>query len=741
MINKITLRVASYKKETYFEPNKKLNIIYGLNGTGKSTISEFLRNYASQTDEKFKNCSIYPNLNTDEQILVYNQKWVNDIFYTNPTLKGIFTLSKENNEAKKAIDEATSIKNKLIEQIQNKDKLIQEKIDELKSKRNNALNTVWKIKTQYSGGDRKTEFCLKGLMGNKETMFDYLSKIPKPVNTPNKNIKEIDKELVSLLDDNVTKFSELQNLYITDLTDVEKEFLTKEIIGSSNSSFSSLIESLKNSDWVNQGLQYLNNQDVSTLCPFCQQKIDKNHILAELKSCFDKTYEEDTENLKKLSIKYENQINKIAESQEFEDLYLIKDFSASYKASLTKLKTILDKNESLIKQKINEPSKSIILKDYTSELNNINDIINQANEKVKEFNEKIDRKDETLSKLKELFWQNLRLEYDTVLSNFETEKKQNEKSQKQLEDEKRILQKQINEQDDIINKQSKNVANIDEAIKNINAGLLDLGIDSFKIEKYSSEDDLYKLSRAEQAEENIFESLSEGEKMIISFLYFIEECKGKQNAKDSEKKRIIVIDDPISSLSHIYVFNIAELIKNVFLNKNLDNWEQVFILTHSLYFFYELIGQKKFSSNDLSPDEQARLPKLFRIMKSSDGSHLVEMKANEIQNDYQMYWSVVNNKDNQPALIANCMRNIIDYFFGFIEKKALNEVFQKPEFKDNIRYKGFYRYINRESHSDNTNIYDMKEFDYESFHEAFQNVFILAGYKEHYRKMSKIGKY
>lgn len=370
------------------------------------------------------------------------------------------------------------------------------------------------------------------------------------------------------------------------------------------------------------------------LCPFCQQEIDKNHILAELKSCFDKTYEEDKENLKNLSIKYENQVNKIVEYQEFENLDIIKNFSDSYKILLTKLKNVLDKNISLIKQKINEPSKSIILKDFTSELNSVNDIINQANEKIKEFNEKIDKKDEALIKLKDLFWQNLRLEYDTILSNFETEKKQNEESQAQLKNEKIVLQNQINEQDDIINKQSKNVANIDEAIKNINAGLLDLGIDSFKIEKYSSDDDLYKLSRAEQSEENIFESLSEGEKMIISFLYFIEECKGKQKAQDSEKQKIIVIDDPISSLSHIYIFNIAELIKNIFLNKNLDNWEQVFIFTHSLYFFYELIGQKKFSLNDLSPEEQARFPKLFRIMKSQNGSYLVEMKANEIQNDY-----------------------------------------------------------------------------------------------------------
>ena len=60
------------------------------------------------------------------------------------------------------------------------------------------------------------------------------------------------------------------------------------------------------------------------------------------------------------------------------------------------------------------------------------------------------------------------------------------------------------------------------------------------------------------------------------------------------------------------------------------------------------------------------------------------------------------------------------------------------EFKDNVKYQAFYRYINRESHSDNTNIYDMKEFDYDSFQEAFHEVFNLAGYEEHYMKMSKI---
>lgn len=39
MITKITLnKVASYKLPTVLETDKRLNLIYGLNGTGKSTL-------------------------------------------------------------------------------------------------------------------------------------------------------------------------------------------------------------------------------------------------------------------------------------------------------------------------------------------------------------------------------------------------------------------------------------------------------------------------------------------------------------------------------------------------------------------------------------------------------------------------------------------------------------------------------------------------------------------------------
>jgi wobble nucleotide-excising tRNase len=272
--------------------------------------------------------------------------------------------------------------------------------------------------------------------------------------------------------------------------------------------------------------------------------------------------------------------------------------------------------------------------------------------------------------------------------------------------------------------EQRKTINIDEAIENINGNLSELGIDGFRISKYS--ETFYKIIR-DDANEDTFKTLSEGEKMIISFLYFIELCKGKRAITETINNKIIIIDDPISSLSHIYVFNIGEMIKREFCNSS--KYEQIFILTHSLYFFYEM--------TDINHERRKKTQKLFRIVKNCEGSHISEMKYEEVQNDYQSYWSIINNPDNPPAILANCMRNIVEYFFGFIEKMKLADLFQKKGLQ-NIRFKAFYRYINRESHSLGQNIFDYKEFDYNSFREALKLLFYENGYKEHYDKMAKI---
>lgn len=90
MINKISIKgPASYKNMAIFETDKNINLIYGLNGSGKSTLSEFLR---KRTDNEYAECSISPLLDEDaEEILVYNENYVNDVFYSSDTQK-VFSL-------------------------------------------------------------------------------------------------------------------------------------------------------------------------------------------------------------------------------------------------------------------------------------------------------------------------------------------------------------------------------------------------------------------------------------------------------------------------------------------------------------------------------------------------------------------------------------------------------------------------------------------------------------------------
>ena len=119
MLTKITLKnVASYQKAVALETSKKVNLIYGLNGTGKSTLSDYLY---KTTDTAYKDCSL-EGLDFNHEILVYNQTFIQETFFEAENLKGIFTLSKENKEAETKIANAQKEIAKLENEKETKDK-------------------------------------------------------------------------------------------------------------------------------------------------------------------------------------------------------------------------------------------------------------------------------------------------------------------------------------------------------------------------------------------------------------------------------------------------------------------------------------------------------------------------------------------------------------------------------------------------------------------------------------------
>ena len=167
MIKKITLdQVASYKSSKNLETDKKTNLIYGLNGTGKSTISNFLYD---QNDSNYDKCCI-EGLEGNDEILVYNQRFILENFYESESQDGIFTLSKSNQEAEQKIQKAREEKNSLKDKFDANNLSRNEFASERDEITKEAENKVWEIKTEYTGGDRVFEYCF-----NK---FSYLTVEP-----------------------------------------------------------------------------------------------------------------------------------------------------------------------------------------------------------------------------------------------------------------------------------------------------------------------------------------------------------------------------------------------------------------------------------------------------------------------------------------------------------------------------------------------------------------------------------
>lgn len=500
MINRIAMKnVASYKAETILETDKRVNLIYGLNGTGKSTLSGYLYD---MTAGQYAECSV-EGLSESDKVLVYNQKFIADNFYETEEIHGIFTLSKKNKEAKQLIDEAKKALKKLLE----KKKAIvterQQADDKFKKQVGDFHKEVWKIKTEYTGGDRVLEYCLDGLKGKQETLFNYLLGIAADEEKIEYSVEDLKKEVQDLQGD-ASKEIVISKICVG-LEQVESSpLLAKVIVGNKNSSVATLIEKLRNSDWVNAGLQYVHMDDEVVPCPFCQQRTITQELLTQITDYFDESYKTDKDALEKLLRLYEERTQAcILQIGALKSNRFIVDSQEKIDASLAKLENVVAENIRLLREKIKTPSMVIsigALDEYEKE---INSLIDEANKKIEEYNKKIDNVQESLKNIKSKFWQLMRMQYSSVVALYETARITYAQADAQYVMQMKKTDESIVEQQDIIAKNQKQTVNIDEAVENIKQGLVDIGITDFTIEKYSDDEALYRLKRGD-SNRNIF---------------------------------------------------------------------------------------------------------------------------------------------------------------------------------------------------------------------------------------------
>lgn len=715
MINRILLRnVSSYSPTSVvtIAPLKRVSVFYGQNGTGKTTISSYLQ---APTDAQFNQCQLDP-VKVDREILVYNHVFMEKNFHEAASQPGVFTLNEGNIEAKKDIVAAEEAINSLtVTHNAHMAEGSQAKAAQ-DAARDNLKDNVWKLKGPFDNG--ALAYCFSRL-NTRDRLLEAASQVAL-VSTSD-TAEGLLAEATQLQGASDAELPGIPRLRFEGVGIEADPILAEVIAGTGDSYLSALIQELGNSDWVKHALKFESHS--KDHCPLCQQPLPENFYV-ELHKVFDQTYEKRLTTLTTLQQQYTGAVERFLHQSEA-PIYNVE----SIQIHVANLRAVLQKNIQAIAAKVASPSTIATLDATDAMITSLNDAISVEQQKIDEINAKIKHKQAHLSSIKDRFWVWFRNECEPHLAAFDTEDQLLTQKRQTAKDGVVQMRAEIAAQRSFITASRAETTNVDQSVESINQWLQILGLKGFELIKEEGAVPQYRLHRPGQSD-GVFKTLSEGEKTLISFLYFLEVCNGELNAAGGSLKseRIIVIDDPISSLSHNYVYDIASLIRRLVLHPK-TRFKQVIILTHNLFFFHEM--------HKLLKDDKEDSLALFRITKA-DYSTVVPMREGEIQNEYQAFWQTLKDALNgsvSPNVIPNIMRNILEHYFTFVHQKdSLRQALLELS-EENPQFRALYRYVNRESHADSVNLTDFGEIDPKVFVERFKEVFTKTKFEAHFDKM------
>lgn len=699
-------------------------LIYGLNGAGKSSIGEVIHGWGEK-DPAFTHCDIEIAGQGTYRPLVYNSDFVDRVIGGVEGMPGIFTLGELDTQSQKRIEEITpqiATAEARREELQGLINSTQASLDAAKE---TALTETWKANTAHSNGELKP--LLQGYMGNRQSFFDELKRIQVTDTEELDTLENLKKRLADASGNEPQKSKLI--LIESNFQEIESDPIWQEpVVVSGQSRLAPLIEKWGNGDWVNQGRAFAHDPE----CPFCQQTMPHD-LLAELSKLLDGDRQVKVDHIQNLIQKYEKAISELETSVNEATQEPFTKQEAKFTGAWSALKLELHANLTAMRKKADKPSDPATVTDTNSSFDELQKAQATVNHKIAEFNQRISNREAEKQRIKTEFWKVLRRDKAATLSTYDTMTSPLKAQQDGYIQEDNELKARITILNGTLTELRSKQTGVDAAMLAINERLVSMGIDSFSIQRKSAQESLYRLQRQGQNNgEGKLKSLSEGEKTLISFLYYMELLKGsvKEGETPQLDKTIVVIDDPISSLSVNYVFDIAAIIcKELIAPVGGQKVRQVIVMTHNLFFLHELMKQ-------LSATDKNGKCQILRATKNPY-TQVSAMKSSDLMNDYDALWFILREARDQqlPAhIVPNTMRCILEHFFSFNNKEeAFKDALGRLEQQDH-RFTPLARFLDRGSHQDGINfsVMDYSHYDLDYYLEKFRAVFEAAGFLQHY---------
>lgn len=440
-------------------------------------------------------------------------------------------------------------------------------------------------KQKINRGTNEYKFTVRNIYDDdleykEEKTYEELVKLNNTLSQTPDDIKNIDELNYSFNDDLMTDIEEV----------IDTEYTKSKIA----QSFKDKV--ISKQEFIENGLNILPKklkQDEDE-CPFCEQtlRVDAIKLIADYNNYLDDSEALINSKISNFIKSIENlKVNLKADENTF--LRINKDFNnlKKYIPSLTDVtleelkEPDLDGEFDNIIELLNEKLKNIEIKiprdKYKNSIKKIHELAKKLeknstdnNKKINNFNQK---KDNLKSEKLEI---NRRL-CKAMYLKIQTSQKVLIKEIKTIHKEKKALEKQIDEKESK-EKVSKKVKVLETLKKHLKA---------FFGDKYSIDDDFCFKFNKHILTDNATDVLSDGEKSILAFCYYLADIHKLVSRDDDYNKLFFIIDDPISSLDFHYVYAVSQSIRNLHLTLNTQR-SRFIILTHNLEFMSILIRNK-----------------------------------------------------------------------------------------------------------------------------------------------------
>lgn len=733
MIESFKLKgVATYKPDG-IEVNdlKKINFFYGANGCGKTTAT----NYLTDTNvEKFNECAVQWQSGQPLKTLVYNKAF-RDKNFGGSDIAGVFTLGEATTEQVEQIRLKKAEYDNENTQLKGSQKVLKDKSEQLDTTVEEFTKKCWLLYQKY-GSDFKE--ALRGslkreLFKDKILTFSASQVDDEQVLTHQELLTKAD----TLLGERPEVYPELLLFDTESLMAFEQDEIWQTVIvGKSDVDIAAMINALGTHDWVNQGRKYIEDDEN---CPFCQQPTINDAFKAQLEDYFDTEFLNQTERVMAFGQAYAQKSKEIVSS--IYQLIEREKTNPNSKLNLEAFAPYFHSLESSTRSNIigfSEKAEKVSVKVEVAQtieaLTALKTLIDAANDEIKKHNQLATDFDNETATFKAQVWQFLA---DEIKEDY----KVYIKKVKGLEKAVASLGKNVNERDgklavlkSELAELSKSNTSVQPAVDEINRLLKAYGFLNFEIVPSQQIDNHYIIQRQDGT--LALDTLSEGEVTFITFLYFVQLANGALTQDAVTENRVVVIDDPISSLDSNVLYIVSAIVKQLIKEvKDGSSIKQLLLFTHNVYFHKEASFQGG-RSNGCNQTH-------FWILRKANNITTIQPyeQRNPIESSYELLWREIKEQGNNSCVtIQNTMRRILENYFKILGKFSDDDIeaqFENPQEQQVCR--SLLYWINDGSHCLPDDLYIQSQNDtVDIYLKVFRDVFYYSKHIAHYNMMMGI---